>query len=214
MPRALPFIAAVIAATTALLLAVVSAGRYWPDSAIGRLIAPSAQRISDAASPLAQISVGGPFSLVDPTGRIVTQASYPGRWKLIYFGYTSCPDICPTTLQTMAAAMTALGAQADRVVPLFITVDPARDRPDVLARYTVLFDRRIVGLTGTAAQIAAAEQSFRVYAARVDQPGTGSYLMDHTSFVYLIDPQGRLQALFDRDVSAAAMAARLRQALA
>jgi cytochrome oxidase Cu insertion factor (SCO1/SenC/PrrC family) len=196
MPRALPFIAAVIAATTALLLAVVSAGRYWPDSAIGRLIAPSAQRISDAASPLAQISVGGPFSLVDPTGRIVTQASYPGRWKLIYFGYTSCPDICPTTLQTMAAAMTALGAQADRVVPLFITVDPARDRPDVLARYTVLFDRRIV------------------YAARVDQPGTGSYLMDHTSFVYLIDPQGRLQALFDRDVSAAAMAARLRQALA
>jgi cytochrome oxidase Cu insertion factor (SCO1/SenC/PrrC family) len=208
MPRALRTLAVGLLATTAVLLGLVWAGRYWPDSAIGRVTGARIEQTGSDAASLADISIGGPFNLVDPSGRAVTQASYPGRWKLIYFGYTSCPDICPTTLQSMAGALVALGAQADRLVPLFITIDPARDTPDVLARYTRLFDPRIVALTGTPAQLAAAEQSFRVYAARVDQPGTGSYLMDHTSFVYLIDPQGRLQALFDHDVTSAVMAAR------
>ena len=192
------------------LLLGITLGHYAPDSWLGsRSQSPPA----DVREPLAQLAIGGPFTLTDPAGVTVTQASFPGRWKLIYFGYTSCPDVCPTTLQAVAGALNRLGAGADRIVPLFITIDPGRDRPDVLARYTALFDRRMIGLTGTEQQIAGAERSFRVYAAKASQPG-GSYLMDHTSFVYLLDPAGQLRALFDREATAATMAARLRQAMA
>jgi protein SCO1/2 len=205
-------------AAAALLSAGLLAGRFAPSSWVGRLVdgpaPPAVSRLGDDAPPaMAELSIGGPFSLVDPAGQTVTQASFPGKWKLIYFGYTTCPDACPTTLQTIAVALKALGQQADRVVPLFITVDPARDRPDVLGYYTALFDPRIIGLTGTPQQVLAAEKDFRVYAARVDQPGTNTYLMDHTSFVYLLDPQGKLQALFDLDTNAATLTARLHKAL-
>ncbi len=198
--------------TVVLILGAVTAARYAPGGWIGRLVARPG---SETAAPqqLAQLSIGGPFTLVDPAGRTVTPADFKGRWMLVYFGYTTCPDVCPTTLQSIAGALAKLGPAASNVVPLFITIDPARDRPDVIGRYTALFDKRIIGLTGSQAQVTQAETAYRVYAARVDQAGTGSYLMDHTSFVYLIDPQGHLAALFDHDVTASALAERLRRAL-
>jgi len=149
--------------------------------------------------------VRGRFSLIDETGRAVTEADYDGAWRLVFFGYTYCPDVCPTTLNTIAGVLARLGADAARVKPLFITVDPARDTPEVLAEYVAAFDRRITGLTGTAEQIAAAARAFGVYYAKVgneaggDDAPSGDYLMDHSAFIYLMDPKGRYLAAFSHD---------------
>jgi protein SCO1/2 len=204
-----------LAVLVVLLLGAVAAARYAPGSWAGRLFAGLATP-DDGAVPqqLASLAIGGKFTLTGPGGATVTQASYPGKWRIVYFGYTTCPDVCPTTLQTIAAALRDLGPLADKVVPLFITVDPDRDTAAVMQRYTGLFDKRIIGLTGTKAQVRQAEHAYRVYAAKVPQLGTDVYLMDHTSLVYLMNPSGRLAALFDREVTPAALAARLRQALA
>ena len=148
------------------------------------------------------VSVGGPFALTDDQGRAVTEASYRGRWMLVYFGYSFCPDVCPTELQTMAAALDRLGPLAAKVAPLFITVDPARDTPAALAEYVKLFDPRLVGLSGTEAQVAAVARAYRVYYARAEAKGSTSYLMDHSSFLYLMGPDGTFQALFRQGTSA------------
>ena len=147
------------------------------------------------------VSVGGPFSLTDEHGAHVTDASYRGRWMLVYFGYTFCPDVCPTDLQHIATALDRLGPQAASVAPLFITIDPARDTPATLAAYTALFDPRIIGLTGTAAQIAAAAGAYRVYYAKVTPKGSATYAMDHSAFIYLMGPHGKFRALFPQDTT-------------
>jgi cytochrome oxidase Cu insertion factor (SCO1/SenC/PrrC family) len=200
---------------------LMAVGALWierssPESAMNRLLRPptSSGAGDEEAAELAKVAIGGPFTLVNATGRTVTQQDYRGRWLLIYFGYTTCPDVCPTTLQTMSTALNTLGSPAALITPLFITVDPARDTPAVMGRYTTLFDKRIVGLSGTQQQISSVERTFRVYAARVDQPGSKTYLMDHTSLIYLIDPSGKLRALFGSDVTAASMAARMKAAMA
>jgi len=158
--------------------------------------------------------VGGPFRLVDPSGRTVSETDFRGRWMLVYFGYTFCPDLCPTELQTMAAALDRLGPAAAGVVPVFITIDPERDTPDVLAKYVRLFDPRIVGLTGSPSAVAAAARSFRVYYAKVPGKNGAPYLMDHSSLIYLMDPQGRLAALFDQGTTARDLADALRSHMA
>jgi protein SCO1/2 len=142
------------------------------------------------------VSVGGPFALTDDHGRAVTDASFRGRWMLIYFGYTFCPDVCPTELQTVSAALDKLGGTSARLVPLLITIDPARDTPAALADYVKLFDDRLVGLTGTDEQIATVAREYRVYYARATSKDATAYLMDHSSFLYLIGPDGKFQALF------------------
>ncbi len=147
------------------------------------------------------VSVGGPFTLVDDHGRTVTDASYRGRWMLVYFGYTFCPDVCPTELQTVSAALEKLGPAAARLVPLFITIDPGRDTPAALADYVKLFDERLVGLTGTEQQIAAVAREYRVYYAKANSKDASSYLMDHSSFLYLMGPDGKFQALFHQGTS-------------
>jgi protein SCO1/2 len=144
----------------------------------------------------AGVSVGGSFSLRDHTGRDVTEADYKGKLELIFFGFTFCPDVCPTELQAVARAMDLLGPQADQVQPLFITVDPERDTPQKLAEYVSLFHPRITGLTGTPEQVAAAARTFRVYYSRVTPPGASDYLMDHSAFTYLMGRDGTLKALF------------------
>jgi cytochrome oxidase Cu insertion factor (SCO1/SenC/PrrC family) len=133
--------------------------------------------------------VGGPFSLMDHTGRRVTDEDFRGRYMLVAFGYTYCPDVCPGELQLISAALDRLGAKADRIAPIFITVDPARDTQDVLKAYMANFHPRFVGLTGSEAEIAAAAKAYRVYFRKVESPGS-PYLMDHTSLVYLMDPEG------------------------
>lgn len=159
------------------------------------------------------VQIGGPFSLTDHTGAAVTDATYRGRLMLIFFGFTHCPDVCPTELQVIAEVLDGLGADADRVAPLFITVDPERDTPEALARYVDLFDPRIIGLTGTPEQIGAVTRAYRVYYAKVHPPDASDYTMDHSSFVYLMDQEGRFAGLFRHGAPAAEIAAAIRMQL-
>jgi cytochrome oxidase Cu insertion factor (SCO1/SenC/PrrC family) len=191
-----------------------AAGNSTASDALARIGALLGYQSAGAVGALPpSVQIGGPFHLVDQNGTAVTDADYRGRWVLVYFGYTFCPDVCPTELQTIAAALGKLGPEAARVAPLFITVDPARDTPAVLAKYVALFGHGITGLTGTPDQIAAVARAFRVYYAKAPVGGAASYLMDHSSFLYLLDPKGRLAALFNQDTSADDLAAGLRERL-
>lgn len=143
----------------------------------------------------ARASIGGPFTLLNGASQQVTDRSFRGKYMLVYFGYTYCPDVCPTTLQSLAGALDALGAKANDVVPIFITVDPARDTPAVMQRYVGAFSPRLIGLTGTPAEIAQVEKQYHVYAAKhVTGPGPDDYGMDHSSVIYVMGPDGRFIA--------------------
>jgi cytochrome oxidase Cu insertion factor (SCO1/SenC/PrrC family) len=135
--------------------------------------------------------VGGPFTLVDHTGRIRTNAEFRGKILLVYFGFTSCPDICPTDLQQIALALDALGPASGSVQPLFITVDPERDTPEHLAEYVPLFHPRLMGFTGTPAQIRAAADAYRAYYKKVTRGDGSDYAVDHSAFLYVMDREGR-----------------------
>lgn len=154
-------------------------------------------------------SIGGPFSLLDGDGRRVTEADFKGKWLMIFFGYTFCPDACPTALSAMAEAMDRLGAQADQVQPIFITVDPERDTPQVMKEYVGNFGPKIVGLTGTSADIAAVAQSFRVY---YKKSGDGpNYLMDHSTAILVMNPEFQFAGIIPGDAKPAQMIERLNQ---
>jgi protein SCO1/2 len=141
-------------------------------------------------------AIGGPFHLIDQNGKPASDADMTGHPYLVFFGYTHCPDICPTTLFEVSEVMRALGSDADRTGALFITIDPERDTPKVMKDYLSSFDPHLRGLTGDAAAIGAAEKGYRVYAKKV--PGeNGDYSMDHTALVYLMDKQGRFVAPFN-----------------
>ena len=139
--------------------------------------------------------IGGPFKLIDQNGKPITDADIKGRPFLIFFGYTHCPDVCPTTLFDVSEVMRALGEDADRAGALFITVDPERDTPAVMKDYLSSFDPRLRGATGDRTAIDAAEKAYRVYAKKVPAEN-GEYSMDHTALVYLMDKQGRFVAPF------------------
>lgn len=142
------------------------------------------------------MALGGPFSLVNQAGQPVTERDYAGGWMLVYFGYSYCPDVCPTELGTMAAALDILGKTGEAVTPVFITVDPQRDTPAALADYVSRFHPRLQGLTGTPEQIAEVARRYRVYYARAQRPDMTDYLMDHSSFIYLVGPDGRVRSLY------------------
>ena len=144
------------------------------------------------------LDIGGPFILTNHRGETVTDASYRGRFMLVYFGYTFCPDVCPTELANMATALEHLGKRADRIQPLFITVDPARDTARMLAGYVSHFHPQMQGLTGTPAQIKQVAKAYRVFFARAGAAQSANYLMDHSSFVYLMAPDGRYLTMFRR----------------
>ena len=159
-----------------------------------------------------QADLGGPFHLVDQNGNKVSDTDYRGRYMLIYFGYSFCPDVCPTTLGVMAAALDELGGS--RVVPVFITIDPARDTPQVLKQYMAAFGPRFVGLTGDDAAVQAAEKAYRVYAVkRPLDPAKpdGNYAMDHSSVMYLVGPDGKVVTYYDEAISPDALAADLKK---
>jgi protein SCO1/2 len=156
--------------------------------------------------------IGGPFSLVDDTGKARTDAEFRGRFMLVYFGYTHCPDACPTALQDIADALAALGPAADQVVPIFITIDPERDTVQSLNGYAEQFDPHFVALTGAPDQVAGAAKAYRVYYRKAsDKP---DYLMDHTSIVYLMGRDGAFLTHFTHETTPEQMAAALRKYLA
>jgi protein SCO1/2 len=146
------------------------------------------------------VEIGGPFTLTAPDGTTVTDETYRGKWLLVFFGFTSCPDTCPTALLEIAAALKRLGPDADRLQPLFITVDPLRDTPAVMGDYSQSFDPRIVGLTGTPQQIAAVAHGYGVYyAPRKSGRGAEDYVIEHGTYLYLMDPEGKFVRGFDAD---------------
>lgn len=161
----------------------------------------------------AAVSIGGPFNLVDQHGRTVTEADFRGRYMLIYFGYTFCPDVCPTELQAMSQAVDQLGPAGEKVTPVFITVDPARDTVEQLAGYAEHFHPRLVALTGSPEQVAAAAKVYRVYYKKVEQEDSAEYLMDHSSIIYLMGPEGEFLTHFSYGTEPARMAEKIKEFL-
>jgi len=155
--------------------------------------------------------IGGPFTLTDGDGRQVTDQTYRGKWLLVYFGYTYCPDACPTGLSNIAAALKQLGPDADKVQTLLITVDPERDTPALMKSYVAAFDSRFAGLSGTPEQIAAVAREYRVYYKRV---GEGEdYIMDHSVVIYVMDPDGNYNTMLRHNSAPAEIAAALKKLL-
>jgi protein SCO1 len=158
--------------------------------------------------------IGGPFSLVGGDGKPVTDRDFRGRYMLIFFGFTHCPDICPAELQVVAQALEQLGDKAKKVVPIFITLDPERDTPEAMANYVKSFGPNFVGLTGSPEAIAAAAKAYRVAYSKVEnKESAGDYSVDHSALVYLMDPEGRYVTHFSYGLSADQMAEMLGKSL-
>jgi len=157
-------------------------------------------------------SIGGPFTLESGAGKIVTADDFRGKYMLVYFGYTFCPDLCPTALSAMTTALQTLGATTKDLTPVFITLDPERDTPQVMRRYTAALSPKLIGLTGTPNEIAKVAREYRVYYAKhTTGPGPDDYSMDHSSIIYLMGPDGRFIAPIPADQSPAEMAADIRR---
>jgi cytochrome oxidase Cu insertion factor (SCO1/SenC/PrrC family) len=159
--------------------------------------------------------IGGPFQLIDQSGKVRSERDFRGQLMLVYFGFTYCPDICPTDLQAIGLAMEQLGADAGDVQPLFVTVDPARDTREHLADYVTMFHPRLLGLTGSADAVQNAADAYRVYYKRVDfDKGDGDYTVDHSAFIYLMDRDGKYLGFFPPGTSADKMVEMIRPHLA
>lgn len=154
--------------------------------------------------------IGGPFTLTSADGRTVTDQTYRGKWMLIYFGYTFCPDACPTALSNISVALQKMGSEADKLQPLFITVDPKRDTRQVMSAYLESFDHRIVGLVGTQAQTDAVAKTYRVY-FEPHKDGGDNYLIDHSVYFYLMDPDGKFVDVIEGVTPGDQMAERLQE---
>lgn len=161
-----------------------------------------------------EANIGGPFTLTDHTGATVTDENYRGKYMLVFFGYGYCPDICPTELANMAVTLDAMGPQADKVAPLFITVDPERDTPEFLADFVVNFHPKLVGLTGAPDAIGSVARSYKVFYARSRQSAGQDYLMDHSSFIYLMGPDGKFITMFRPQTDPKKMAEMIGQVIA
>ncbi|HEX4695143.1 SCO family protein [Sphingomonas sp.] len=163
-----------------------------------------------ATPPLAGAKIGGPFSLTDQDGKTVTDKSLGPKYRIMYFGYTYCPDVCPTTAQTIGAAMRSLDKSdpevSAKVTPVFVTVDPARDTPAVLKQFVSAFYPRFVGLTGSQNAIDMARTEYGVFAARDKPSPGGGYLVEHSNAAYLMDPTNKPIALLPTEQGAAAVA--------
>ena len=180
-------------AAVALLLAVVAALMLY--TPLGRQLWQGSKG-GDGSAAL----IGGPFHLTDQYGHARTDADFRGQFLLVFFGYSNCPDVCPTTLQAITTALDKLGADAHKVTPLFITVDPERDTPEALKAYAANFTPRLVALSGTPEEVAAAAKVYRIYYKKV---GEGAdYSMDHTALIYVMGPDGSYLAHYPANVTA------------
>lgn len=143
-----------------------------------------------------QAAIGGPYHLINQDGMPVSDRDFRGRYQLIYFGYTFCPDVCPTTLALIAAALEKMGPDAKRIAPIFITVDPGRDKPQILKKYLAAFDPRFIGLTGSQDELSKVEKEYKVYAQKEPLKG-GTYAVNHSSVIYLMGPKGKLVTFYN-----------------
>ena len=157
------------------------------------LKAPVSAPIADQAL---ESDIGGPFTLVDQNGQTVTQDTYKDSYKLVFFGFTFCPAICPTELTKVKKVMDGIGETAGKIQPLLITVDPARDTPERLKEYVANFHPKQIGLTGTPEQIEAVKQAYRVYATKVEMGSAENYMFDHSAFLYLMSPENTLVSMY------------------
>jgi protein SCO1/2 len=164
-------------------------------------------------SPIAASAIGGPFSLTDQNGIPVTEASLNGHPSAMFFGYTFCPDVCPTTLSDLTLLMEKLGPAADKLRVYFVTVDPERDTKEQLSAYLQAFDPRFLGLTGSRDAVDQMLKAYRVYSKKVPLEG-GSYTMDHTASVYLLDSAGRLSGTLDYHEAEETALAKLKRLIA
>ena len=156
-----------------------------------------------ATPPLEGAKIGGPFSLTDQDGKTVTDRTFAGKYRIMYFGYTYCPDVCPTTAQTIGAAARSLDksdpALAAKIVPIFVTVDPERDTPKVVGQFAHAFHPRFVGLTGTVNAITMVTREYGVFASKEKPTANGGYLVEHSNAAYLMDPDNKPIALLPTD---------------
>lgn len=157
--------------------------------------------------------IGGPFSLVNHHGERVTDADFRGRLMLVFFGFTHCPDVCPTEMQTISLVMEELGEARDQVAPLFITVDPERDTVELMAEFVEAFHPSVIGLTGSDEEIGAVMQQYRVYAQKRDEYDKEFYLVDHSAYTYLMDRDGQLITVFSYGVTPEEMIKKIRDYL-
>jgi protein SCO1/2 len=173
--------------------------------------APTGPEVATTGTAL----IGGPFTLVGRDGKTVTDRAFRGKYMLVFFGFTHCPDICPAELQVMSAALDALGPKANEIIPIFITLDPERDTPPVVTGYVMNFSPRFVGLTGSPEQIAEAAKAYRVTYSKFQEDETkpGDYSIDHSALVYLMGKDGEYLTHFAYGTPAAKMAETLRRYL-
>jgi len=191
------------------LVAIVFAGVLV--IAAGVLLALALRETPRGAAGTALASaIGGQFQLIDQNGKPFSDANLKGKWHLIFFGYTHCPDACPTALNEMSLALDRLGIKRDEVGVVFITVDPERDTPDVLKSYVQSFDAPIVALTGSPEAVAQAAKAYRVFYAKHPR-ADGDYDMDHSAVIYVMNPEGGFTATFTPDSSADAIVQRLQK---
>ena len=180
---------------------------------------PLAQKSDRSAAELMDVvmwsrePIGGPFALIDQNGARRTDADFRGKFMLVYFGFTYCPDVCPTDLQQMGLAVDRLGPAGDDVQPIFITVDPERDTPEHLKDYVAMFHSRFIGLTGDAAAIHEAARAYRAYYAKVEL-AKSDYTVDHSAFIYLMGRKGEYIGFFPPGTSAELLVGTLRPLIA
>ena len=168
---------------------------------------------SSAPPPLEGASMGGPFTLTDQNGRRVSDRDFAGKYRLVYFGYTFCPDVCPVDMQVIGAGLRRFeaedSARAARVQPIFISVDPARDTPPVLRQFVAAFHPRMIGLTGSETEIAQVAREYRIFYERGDAGAGGGYMVNHTRMAVLYGPEGQPIAMIPHDQGPEAVAAEL-----
>ena len=205
---------AVYGAMAALAVVVALVGQKW--------FAPTQDAAThgglgiEVTTPGAGPKIGGAFTLVNQDGKTVTDADFLGKYMLVYFGYTFCPDVCPTNLSAISAALDILGEDAAKITPVFVSVDHERDTTELLKEYVVHFHPTMVGLTGTPEQIREAARAYRVYYAKVVEEGSDpdAYLMDHSAISYLMGPDGNFVAHFGHGTPGETMAQKIRDVLA
>ncbi|MBS0240888.1 MAG: SCO family protein [Proteobacteria bacterium] len=194
----------------------ISAALAFVIGGLAALLAlPSArEKLFPSSLSVGQALVGGHFELTDQTGKRVTEKDFRGKYMLILFGFTYCPDVCPSGLQVMSAALDRLGAKADQIQPIFISVDHERDTPQQMAEYVKSFSPRLIGLTGSAADIAQAAKAYRVYYKKVaDEKSTAGFTYDHSALIYLMGPDGKYLTHFTHTAGPDAIAQRLAKLL-